>query len=75
MDTIASLLTDVMVDSLISKYAKFHKGETVHCKVNQREVVIANVIYDNVSDAIYYDIRCGHSQYHVIPEYLLTATA
>lgn len=75
MDTIVSLLTDVMVDSLISKYAKFHKGETVHCKVNQRKVVITNVIYDNVSDAIYYDIRYGHSQYHAIPEYLLTATA
>jgi hypothetical protein len=40
MDTIASLLTDAIVDSLISKYAKFHKGETVHCKANQREVVI-----------------------------------
>ena len=75
MDTIASLLTDVMVDSLISKYAKFHKGETVHCKTNQREVVIVNVIYDNTTDAIYYDIRCSHSQYYAIPEYLLTATA
>lgn len=75
MDTIASLLTDTMIDSLISKYAKFHKGDTVHYKTNQREVVIANVIYDNTTDAIYYDIRCGHSQYHAIPEYLLTATA
>lgn len=75
MDTIASLLTDAMVDSLISKYAKFHKGETVHCKTNQREVVIVNVIYDNTTDAIYYDIRCGQSQYYAIPEHLLTATA
>lgn len=75
MDTIASLLSDTIIDSLIGKYAKFHKGEVVYCKTNQRKVVIDNVIYDDTTDGIYYDVQYGRYQYYAIPESLLIATA
>ena len=73
MDTFASLMTDAMIDALIGKHAKFHEGETVHCKANQRKAVIIAVIYDDKTDGIYYDIKCQSRMYHAIPECLLTA--
>ena len=73
MDTFASLMTDAMIDALIGKHAKFHEGEIVHCKTNQRKAVIIAVIYDDKTDNIYYDIKCWSRVYHAIPECLLTA--
>lgn len=73
MDTITSLLSDAMIDKLIEEHAKFHEGETVHCKTNQRKAIIVAVIYDDKTDGIYYNIKCRLGMYYAIPECLLTA--
>lgn len=73
MDTIASLLSDAMFDKLIKEHAKFHRGQHVHCKTNQKEAVIINVSYDYNTDEFGYDIQCGSYVYHAIPACLLIA--
>ena len=73
MDTIASLLTDTMIDKLINKYAKFRKGQKVYCKTNRKNAIVTNVSYDVKTDNIGYDIRCNRYEFHSVPEYILTA--
>lgn len=72
MDTIASLLTDTMIDKLIDKYAKFRKGQKVYCKTNHKNAIVTNVSYDIKTDNIGYDIRCNGHEFHSVPEHILT---
>ena len=72
MDTFASLLTDTMVDKLISHYSKYKVNDIVYYKCNQKYATVINVVYDEKHDNIVYDIICNGTIYYNVPENILS---